>query len=174
MTKYICLDKTKFSLLDFINLSNEDAIFALKIRNHPDVRSNMHNSEIIELDDHLWFIKTLSQKKDIKYFLVKDNNVCLGVINYKSIDDNLKKCEFGIYSNLESDYPKKGYSLIRIAKNFAANSLNLKEMYLEVFSDNVRALNLYKKNGFIEFNSQARKKNEIIMMKCKLKNKIND
>tara|TARA_Y200000002_G_scaffold364113_1_gene352837 strand:- start:6342 stop:6866 length:525 start_codon:yes stop_codon:yes gene_type:complete len=170
MNNYININKIKFHLKNFVDLSYDESIYALKIRNHPDVRSQMYNSNVIDTNEHLEFIESLSRKEDAKYFLVLDNQAAIGVINFKSIDSNLQKCEFGIYANLESDFLKKGYLLISIAKKYALNVLELKEMYLEVYAKNIKALNLYKKNGFTGNKSVLKKKNEIITMKCCLEN----
>jgi UDP-4-amino-4,6-dideoxy-N-acetyl-beta-L-altrosamine N-acetyltransferase len=170
MINYIHINKKKFVLKKFEDLCDDESNFALKIRNHPDVRSQMYNSNVIDKNEHLKFIKSLLGKEDTKYFLVFANEVAIGVINFKSIDCKLKKCEFGIYANLDSDYPKKGYLLISVAKKYALTALELKEIYLEVYAENVKALNLYKKNGFTNYKSIFKKKNEIITMKCDLVN----
>ena len=170
MINYLYINSIKFNLKNLIDLSDEESIYALKIRNHPDVRSQMYNSDVINKNEHFKFIKSLLGKEDTKYFLVSDNEITLGVINFKSIDTNSKKCEFGIYANLESDYLKKGYLLISVAKKYALNILELKEMYLEVYAENMKAFNLYKKNGFMSYKSVFKKKNEIITMKCDLTN----
>lgn len=170
MKNNIYINNTKFNLKNFVDLSNKESFYALKIRNHPDVRSQMYNSTLINQDEHFNFIKSLIGKEDTKYFLVSDNEIAIGVINFKSINSNSKKCEFGIYANLEIDYLKKGYLLLSVAKKYALNILELKEMYLEVYAENMKALNLYKKNGFISYKSILKKKNEIITMKCDLVN----
>lgn len=170
MNNYIYINKIKFHLKNFVDLSYDESIYALRIRNHPDVRSQMYNSNFIDTNTHLEFIQSLLRQEDTKYFLVSDNEVPIGVINFKSIDSNLQKCEFGIYANLDSNYFKKGYLLISVAKKYALNVLKLKEMYLEVYADNIKAFNLYKKNGFTSYKSVLKNKNEIITMKCCMEN----
>jgi len=69
-------------LINFINLEYDEKVMILNWRNHPKVKSVMHNNLDISLDDHLNFIKSLKKRVDKKYFLVKKNSLNIGVLFY--------------------------------------------------------------------------------------------
>jgi len=84
-----------FSYKNFISLSDEEKIIVLNWRNHESIRKWMFNQSTINLDDHLKFIKNLSDKKTQKYWLVFRDLVPVGTTSIIDIAD--KSAEWGYY-----------------------------------------------------------------------------
>jgi UDP-4-amino-4,6-dideoxy-N-acetyl-beta-L-altrosamine N-acetyltransferase len=117
----------------------------------------MYNKEKISLKNHLEFIEKLKEKNDKIYLKVDD----IGIVNF-FIKDIV---EIGIHKNPEKQ--KVGKKLLEFAINYAFNELKAKKIILYVFEDNVKAINLYKKFGFIEVD----KKDNLIKMELKNENR---
>jgi len=126
---------------NFVDLNLNEQKEVLSWRNHPEIRKWMYNKKEISLKEHLNFIETLKKDKHRLYFKVDD----LGVINYKI---NNKNAEIGLHKNPN----KKNVGKILMEKliNYGFNKLNLSKLILYVYEDNLKAINLYKKFGFIE------------------------
>jgi len=142
----------------FQDLSLEEKKEVLKWRNHPEIRKWMYNKEKISLKNHLEFIEKLKEKSDKIYLKVDE----LGVVNFFIKNDII---EIGIHKNPNKQ--KVGKILLEFAINYAFNELKAKKIVLYVFEDNTKAINLYKKFGFVE----VAKKDNLIKMELKNENR---
>ena len=145
-------------LKKFQNLSLEEKKEVLKWRNHPNIRKWMLNQEEISLENHLKFIENLDQNRI--YLKVDD----LGIINFKVFKNYV---ELGLHKN--PNKKKVGSKLLKTAIEYAFEELQAKKIILYVFEDNIKAINLYKKFGFIEVDRQK----NIIKMELKNENRKN-
>jgi UDP-4-amino-4,6-dideoxy-N-acetyl-beta-L-altrosamine N-acetyltransferase len=66
----------------------------------------------------------------------------------QKIDDTNKEYNFGLYANPFEKIAGTGRVLEEVCLKYILDLLNLNKIKLEVFSDNVRTLNLYKKYNF--------------------------
>jgi UDP-4-amino-4,6-dideoxy-N-acetyl-beta-L-altrosamine N-acetyltransferase len=139
---------------NFTELTHEEKLLVLNWRNNSNIRQYMHNQEIISLENHLKFIEKLKTDKTKEYFLVSD----LGVIDFQRIDGGF--AEIGLYSNPE----KFGIGKILMEKIL---QFPYKHLYLEVFSDNIKAIKLYKKFDFKETGREKIEGGELIIMELK-------
>ena len=114
----------------------------------------MYNKNKISLKEHLNFIQKLDKNK---IYLKIDE---LGVVNFKVFD---KYVEFGIHKNPNKQ--KVGNKLLEIGLKEAFKYKD--KIILYVFENNVKAINLYKKFGFIEVD----KKDNLIKMELKNENR---
>jgi len=149
MTNYkIILEEFgEVDLCNYVNLNENDKILALSMRNHPEINKWMHNQDSIPNATHCEFIKSLENKIDQRYFLVKQKNNIIGSINFSEI--NLyNSVEFGIYTNPFLQLKGAGRLLESAASQYAFIELDVKKIKLEVFSDNERAIHFYNKCGF--------------------------
>ncbi len=137
----------------FQNLSLEEKKEVLKWRNYPEIRKYLFNKDEIPLEDHLKFIESLKKRDDKIYIKVSD----IGIVNFE-IKEYI---EIGLHKNPE----KKGVGkkLLDFALNYAFNELKTKKVFLEVFEENKKAINLYKNFGFREI---EKKENLIKMELC--------
>jgi UDP-2,4-diacetamido-2,4,6-trideoxy-beta-L-altropyranose hydrolase/UDP-4-amino-4,6-dideoxy-N-acetyl-beta-L-altrosamine N-acetyltransferase len=170
MTDYkIILERFgEVDLCNYVNLNENDKILALSMRNHPEIKKWMHNQDSISNATHCEFVKSLENKIDRRYYLVKQNNIIIGSINFSEI--NLyNSVEFGIYTNPFLQLKGAGRLLESAASQYAFIELNVKIIKLEVFSDNERAIHFYNKCGFKLIDTKkVNHKNIMYMEKMKI------
>ena len=140
----------------FQDLSLEEKEEVLKWRNDKSIREFMYDKEPISLENHLNFIDNLDNSK--VYLKVDD----LGVINFR-IKNNF--AEIGLHKNPNKQ--KVGSKLMKTLIDYGFNVLKLDKLILYVFENNIKAINLYKKFGFIEVD----KKDNLIKMELKNENR---
>ena len=117
-------------------------------RNHENIKKWMYAYDEISIDAHLGFIDELQFSKSRQYMVVKKDNKYVGVIDFTKIDGTNKECYFGLYANPFEKISGIGRVLEEVCLKYILDLLNLNKIKLEVFSENVRALNLYKKYNF--------------------------
>ena len=153
----------KIELINFTKLSKYSSKQILKMRNNSNIRKWMYNKNKIKFEDHLNYIKSLENKDSRLYFLVKQDNENIGVINFTNITNN--KAELGIYAN--PSLKGQGTILLNIIINYGFNILKLKVLKANVFITNLKAINLYKKFGF----KTIYKENDLIYMELENENR---
>ncbi len=134
-------------LCNYVNLSENDKLKALNMRNHSQIKKWMYNQDSISEEDHFEFIKNLEIDMGRRYFLVKQKDNIIGSINFSKINFE-KSVELGIYTNPFLQLKGAGGLLESAASQYAFIELNVKKIKLEVFSDNERAIHFYNKCGF--------------------------
>ena len=155
-------------LINFIDISSKEKKMVLSWRNHQDIRKWMSNKKEITLEEHLNYIDSLFYKKDRIYFLVKESNDYLGVIDFTNIVEN-EFSEFGIY--VKPGLRGVGTKLMDIIINNAFNVLKLKKLTANVYVNNEKAIELYKKFNFNEIKLDTDINGEFIQMELKNENR---
>ena len=151
-------------LINFIDISSKEKKMVLSWRNHQDIRKWMSNKKEITLEEHSNYIDSLFYKKDRIYFLVKESNDYLGVIDFTNIVEN-EFSEFGIY--VKPGLRGVGTKLMDIIINNAFNVLKLKKLIANVCVDNEKAKKLYKKFNFNEIQLNTDINGKFIQMELK-------
>ncbi len=154
-------------LTNFINLTENAKLMILKWRNDENVKKWMYNSEIISIENHLKFIEALEKDENNQYFLLNRENENIGVIYFNNIDFYHRSTEFGLYANPDITMSGVGKILEKACIEYAFDVLKLNTLKLEVLSENIRALHLYKKFKFKEINKKIVNNREIICMELK-------
>lgn len=154
----------EITLTDFTDLSYENKLQILTMRNHPKVRAQMYNQNSIDEEDHINFIESLKDNTEKQYFLVEHKQSIVGVIYFTDIDQNDLSAVFGVYANLINKTDKAGSILMESALGFFKNCLNLNKIILEVYESNEIAMNLYIKFGFTVDNYFYKDGNKVISM----------
>lgn len=117
-----------------------------------------------------WFDRQLLDKSK-KNFIIKKENLKIGICGLNNIDYKNKKAELYILIG-EKKERGKGYSKegLQLLLAYGFHILNLNKIYLYVFEDNIRAQNLYKtlnfkKEGLLreEYLKKNKYKNLLIM-----------
>ena len=134
------------NLIPFNELDDIEAKMILSWRNHPYIRKWMIHSEIISMEEHLRFIESLSNRSDKRYFLVRDAQKYLGVVDLTNITVN--SAELGLYSN--PDLHGVGKVLLSALIEYALETLKLTKITANVFADNERAKHLYQIFDLVE------------------------
>lgn len=158
-------------LINFIDLTLEEKKMVLEWRNHPSIKKWMYGSEDISLENHLEFIDSLKHNKNKLYFLVEYENSYIGVIDFYNIDYHNKITEFGLYSNINCQIIGVGRVLEKISIDYIFNVLKLNILKLEVFSKNIKVINLHKKFKFKEIDRKIVNDKEVICMELKNENR---
>lgn len=160
--------QSKIELINFTNLSSKEQSMVLSWRNNKDIRRWMIHKEEITLEEHLNFINSLSERGDKIYFLVKESNEYLGVIDFTNIEKN-EFCEFGIYS--KPDLAGVGSKLMSAIIDYAFNSLKVKTLLANVHVENEKAIKLYKKFDFKKSKLYINDNEEFIGMELRYENR---
>lgn len=147
-------------LIPFVDMKDTEQRMVLSWRNHDTVRRWMVHHDIIALDEHLRFIQSLENRPDKAYFLVKQDDDYLGVIDFNAITHG--SAELGIYAN--PDRHGVGMILMETLLDYAFRDLHLARLYAKVFSDNIRAKHLYEKFDFTETDRITSEGREMICM----------
>lgn len=136
--------------------------------NNPIIK-NLTNTPNFTKEEQMSWFQTLKNKKD--YFIrgVYLNNIPIGVVGLKKI--NNIDAEYWGYIG-ESNFWGQGIGSQMM--NFAikkAKDLSLQKIYLTVLNNNQRAKKLYQKFGFKQFNCNTNKNNKLIYMELFLEEK---
>ncbi len=108
-----------------------------------------------------WFL-SLNGRKDYLIESVLYDNKAIGAVGLKHINREQKVAEYFGYIG-EKSYLGLGIGKHMISHvNDIVNALSLKMLYLRVCADNLRAYNLYLKNGYIDLLTIS---NVVIMVK---------
>lgn len=152
-------------LINFTQLSHDEKLMVLEWRNHLSVRKFMFGHEPIALENHLAYIKTLYEKEDRLYFLVKKDSEPIGVIDFTDIDHENSRVYIGLYA--KPLLRGMGDILMETTLEYAFNTLAVRSVTCEVFEENHSAVKLYKRFNFKEHI----KRNNIIVMELKNENR---
>ncbi len=133
------------------SLNEKDAYTSVKWRNDPDIWALTGNrpNKVITIEDELnWIKKVISNKDQARFAIIADEKY-IGNIYITDIVHN--KGQYHIFIG-EKNFWGKGiaYKASKLLINFAKNDLKLKEIYLSVKLENIKAIRLYEKLGFKE------------------------
>ncbi|SFV60239.1 N-Acetyltransferase PseH involved in the biosynthesis of pseudaminic acid [hydrothermal vent metagenome] len=144
------IDLMLTKLINFTKLTFDEKKMILEWRNNQSIKKWMYNRDEISLENHLSYIESLNSREDRVYFLVKDKKNYIGVVDLTDIQKGIK-AELGIYINPML----KGYGTLLMSKiiDYSFNKLYLKVLQANVYEDNIKAINLYKKFNFRIVNS---------------------
>ncbi len=170
----IIINENSYSFVNFTELNHSEIELVWKWRNNNSIRKWMFDQDFISFENHLKFIKKLSEKKDKLYFLAKREQIPVGV--FSIVDIKGKTGEWGYYiapeyhdHNLGVEFYYYGLQFIfeklnfekivgyALIKNKAANSLNdlfgFTKTFMELTKDNTTESYYYRElssNEWIE------------------------
>ncbi len=158
----------EIKLINFIDLNYEEKNMVLEWRNRLDIQKMMYSQSDIPLEKHLEFIDSLRVITDKLYFLVKKDNINIGVIYFTQIKQN-ESLHMGVYTNPNL----KGYGkiLLETIINFSFEILKVVKIYSEVYFENEKAYLLYKSYGFKEYAEKIVNNKKVICMDLNNKGK---
>ena len=126
----------------------------LNWRNSSSVKMWMYNQNNISYNEHQNFINSLNNNPNKLYFLLKEDNNYIGVIDFLIPPKELVKNDINLdnfaYIGLYANPALKGVGKNLMSAIIDYNRSYLKKSYLiaEVFSSNSRAIRLYQKFNF--------------------------
>lgn len=136
-------------------ITESDTDNIVKWRNAPDVKKNLYTQAPLTTEQHLNWLKNKVNTGYCAQFIIEvhspDSMRSIGTVFIKNIDRINLKGEYGIFIG-ESDARGKGFALKATVKilQHAFEELKLNRIYLTVFSDNLAAINVYQKAGFVQ------------------------
>lgn len=137
--------------VELVPLEASHENFIVRWRNDPTLSGYMFNSAPVTLESHrLWFQRYQNSTDRQEFVIVvSDQRVPIGTIGLSAIDRNNRKAEYGILIG-EADYAGKGYAkeASQLLLKYGFEKIDLNKIYLRVFDDNDRAVDLYEKLGF--------------------------
>lgn len=131
-------------------------------RNHENVKAYMYNENVISEAEHFGFIEALKSREDRRYFLVQNEGMDIGVIDFNDISK--ESAVMGLYANPTLHQKGVGSLLMDAIVAYAFETLKVHTLKAEVFEDNTKAKALYEKFGFCEKGRKMVHEKEVICM----------
>ncbi len=136
-------------------LNKEDISKILEIHNNLEIKkSAMFHPFPVSIEQDIEWFEKISEDKSNKfvYFSIieKESNDFAGYTSLRNINWINRNCYFGITILPSMQGKGFGKEATSLMIDFAFNKLNLHKILLEVISDNKKAIELYKKLGFLE------------------------
>lgn len=131
-------------------LQKEDALISYQWRNDPEVWKFTGSRPDIEITKEIeseWIVKVLQDEKSKRFAILCDNEY-IGNVHLNNIENNT--AEFHIFIG-NKDFWGKGISQLATYQilYYAKEVLKLSEIYLYVKSENIAAVESYKRNNFV-------------------------
>ncbi|KKO54767.1 GNAT family N-acetyltransferase [Paenibacillus sp. DMB20] len=130
--------------------------------------SFLMNSYIDAEQQKLWYRRYLEKSDDIM-FIINDltgNKTRIGMVGLYDINNEEGTAEFGrlLIGERSARGRGLGFVITSMLCDFAFNQLELKEIKLEVLSENNKAYGIYRKVGFESVRHYSREGKEVIKM----------
>lgn len=146
-------------------ISNFDIETLRLWRNKEENRTKFIYDGIISSEQQINWYESYKIKNNDLMFIVSESSsgILFATVSLYDIDFTNLSAEFGRIMIGEEDYKGKGLGakITSAIVNYAFEELNLKNVYLEVFSDNLSAIKTYEKAGF-KFESESCMNNKLV------------
>jgi UDP-4-amino-4,6-dideoxy-N-acetyl-beta-L-altrosamine N-acetyltransferase len=153
--KNAIINKDFYSFSSFTDLDSEETELVWKWRNNEVIRKWMYSSEIIPFENHLKFIEKLKVVKNKLYYLVKRDQIPIGVFSIIDIKDQTG--EWGYYIAPEYHDKSFGVEFYYYVLQFVFETLNFKKITGLALVKNKSANSL---NGLFGFTKKLVSKSE--------------
>ena len=134
------------------DLKDIDALYEIKNNKPAAAMLGGFSYGYSKLDIENWIVSHNKNQNEI-IFLIENMecNEVIGHVGLYNIDFRIRKAEFAILIAGEKNQGK-GYGTIctKFMVDYAFNELNIRKITLSLLSDNIPALSLYKKCGFVQ------------------------
>lgn len=134
-------------------ISYDDTDLIVSWRNKEAVRRNFVYQELFTEESHIsWMHNMVETGKVIQMIICRiDNNIPIGSVYVRDIDNHHKKGEYGIFIG-EDDARGRGIGTAsaKLMIQYFFEQLLLHRLYLRAFAENKQAIRSYEKAGFIQ------------------------
>ncbi len=136
--------------INFIKLNKDLVNDYLDMVNDYDVQKYIHHKKrVYTLEQELdWIEDKLNTNAVIFSMIEKETNDFIGNIEIMDIENNVG--ELGITITPKKQDKHYGQEAINALIDYAFNTIHLKDIYLDVFNFNERAIACYEKVGFVK------------------------
>lgn len=149
-------------------ISEKDSEHLRLLRNRDENRKwFLYSEEITKEQQQNWFKKYLLTANDYMFSVISNaNSSFIGTVALYNVDENKKTAEVGriIVDKKITNEKGLGLEVTTAALFIGFDMIGLHTIHLEVFADNIRAISVYKKTGFIQKNQYYKQNKEIIYM----------
>jgi UDP-4-amino-4,6-dideoxy-N-acetyl-beta-L-altrosamine N-acetyltransferase len=96
---------------------------------------------------HVEWFNNISKNKSCKYWIIKTNEVPIGLINLASIDEKNRRLNAGYYIG-EKQYRILGALPLPYVYNYVFKTMKFRKIYGEVISSNNNILKIHEMHGY--------------------------
>lgn len=131
--------------------SDDDTTLFSWINNREQVLFNSPYKPVHPERHKAWF-ESIQKRCDLEIFAIKnkETNELIGTCQLHSINNVARSAELQIRLGNAGERGKGlGTQAVRLLLDFGFRDLNLRRIYLHVFSSNTRAIHVYEKTGFV-------------------------
>lgn len=148
----------------------EDASVSWKWRNDPEVwkhTGSRPNIVITEEIEKQWVLEKLEEHNSAR-FAIEVDDVYVGNIQLTNIVEK-ETAEYHVFIG-DKSYWGKGVASLATAQiiRYAKNLLNLQSLYLHVRPENISAIKVYEKSGFVKINDDVKMTLDLLKAKIPL------
>jgi RimJ/RimL family protein N-acetyltransferase len=133
-------------------VEEQDLPLLVSWRNTPTIWANFFNKfPLSTAGQRGWFASLVAnQSKKLFIICAAEDDEPIGTIGLDNIDFANQSVEFGNILIGKQEYVGKGYATeaTRLMLSYCFSRLNMNRVYLVVYADNARAINLYERCGF--------------------------
>ena len=133
-------------------ITEQDTDNIIKWRNSPDVNINFIYRRPLTREDHLNWLHKKVETGEVAQFIIHSEELGkdVGSVYLRDIDKEYQKAEYGIFIGEESARGHGiGAAAAKLILEYGFEELKLNRIFLRVFARNERAINSYKKAGFV-------------------------
>ncbi len=132
-------------------IEERDLERTLAWRNRDEARVWFKTSSLITMEQHRSWFQRYQELDDDFLFIVENDGVPVGQVSIYRIDWKTSHAEVGRFL-VAPEASGQGYIGQACAEllRFCLDTLKLRNVFLEVYESNHRAVNMYRRNGFVE------------------------
>lgn len=148
--QFICEEEIYIGNMSLKPIDREDIEYMRNWRNNENINKTFFNSEYISSEaQRKWYEKYRYNASD-RMFIINYKNNPVGTVALYNIDYKNNTAEFGrlLIGDIKNRCKNIGLIATRTLCEYGFNKLGLNKIILEVFKDNISAINLYRKVGF--------------------------
>ena len=151
---------------NILKVNNEIKEKVRQWRNKEEIRKYMLSQHIITKEEHLNWIESLKNRNDWKFWVVFVDEIPMGSVYLQNIDFKNLTSEWGFYIG-EDDFKGKGlgkYILFKLLE-FYFEEMKFEVLFTKVLSDNIAALNIYRKFKFKIISDFLDNQRKVVLLK---------
>ncbi|MBA7574077.1 hypothetical protein ES708_15879 [subsurface metagenome] len=135
-------------------------------RNKEEIRKYMLSQHIITKEEHLNWIESVKNRNDWKFWVVFVDEIPIGTVYLQNIDYKNLTSEWGFYIG-EDDFKGKGLGKHILFKllEFYFEEMKFEVLFTKVISNNIAALNIYRKFKFKMINDFLDNQRKVVLLK---------
>lgn len=135
-----------------IPMSKEDNEEYRLLRNLPEIRCWFEHNSVISAEEQTnWYMNYLKSPNEVMFSAYSIGGGLLGCNSLYQIDNINKTAEYGrIIVDKQFSGKNYGYKMTKAALKIAGEQLDLDSVYLTVYKENISAIKIYQRVGFLK------------------------